>query len=100
VYSLSLNFDSVKVFAFMAMCAVGLLCCCATSTPGKIVQRKTAGKTFVIVGASSGFGKGVAEEIGRYGANVVLAARRTELLEEIAKEIQSAKNKTSSEAGR
>ncbi|HEX8548830.1 MAG TPA: SDR family NAD(P)-dependent oxidoreductase, partial [Cytophagaceae bacterium] len=57
---------------------------CATSELGKSGQRKTAGKTFVIVGASSGFGRGVAEKLGEYKANVVLAARRTELLEEVA----------------
>lgn len=51
-------------------------------------QKKIAGKTYVIVGASSGFGRGVALKLGRYHANVVLAARRTELLEEIAGEIR------------
>jgi short-subunit dehydrogenase len=45
------------------------------------------GKTFVITGASSGFGKGVALELGSCHANVVLAARRGYLLEEIAKQI-------------
>jgi short-subunit dehydrogenase len=47
-----------------------------------------AGKTYVIIGASSGFGKGVAEKVGELGANVVLAARRTNLLEEIANNIR------------
>jgi short-subunit dehydrogenase len=46
------------------------------------------GKTYVIIGASSGFGKGVAEEVAALGANVVLAARRTNLLEEITNNIQ------------
>jgi|SRR5947209_3743461 len=39
----------------------------------------------VITGASSGFGKGVAEKFARSGAHVVLAARRKELLEKLAK---------------
>lgn len=44
-------------------------------------------KTFVITGASSGFGKGVALELGRNHANVVLAARRDSLLQIIAKQV-------------
>jgi short-subunit dehydrogenase len=45
-------------------------------------------KTYVVTGASSGFGKGVALELGAGGANVVLAARRDHLLEAIAKQIR------------
>ncbi len=63
---------------------------CATWEMGASGQRKVAGKTFVIVGASSGFGRGVAEQLGAYKANVVLAARRGELLEEIATKIRAA----------
>jgi short-subunit dehydrogenase len=44
------------------------------------------GLTVVITGASSGFGKGVARKLSEDGANVVLAARRTTLIEELAKE--------------
>ena len=40
----------------------------------------------VITGASSGFGKGCALEFARLGARVVLAARRADLLDEIARE--------------
>jgi len=53
------------------------------------LHKKIKGKTYVIIGASSGFGKGIAEKVGSYGANVVLAARRTELLEEIAANIRA-----------
>jgi len=63
---------------------------CATWKLGSSGQKKIEGKTYVIVGASSGFGRGVAEELGKYKANVVLAARRTELLEEIAGNIRAA----------
>ncbi len=45
------------------------------------------GKTYVVIGASSGFGKGVALKLGQYGANVVIAARRDELLSEVADKI-------------
>jgi short-subunit dehydrogenase len=42
------------------------------------------GKVVVVTGASSGFGKGAALEFARHGAKVALAARRADLLEEIA----------------
>lgn len=44
------------------------------------------GLTVVITGASSGFGKGVAQKLSEEGANVVLAARRTALIEELARQ--------------
>lgn len=66
---------------------------CATHKLGKSGQQKIAGKTYVIVGASSGFGRGVAQELGKYKANVIIAARRTDLLEEIAQIIRSAGGK-------
>lgn len=43
-----------------------VICSCATSKLGKSGQRKIAGKTYVILGASSGLGRGVAEELGKY----------------------------------
>ncbi|MBA9078763.1 MULTISPECIES: SDR family NAD(P)-dependent oxidoreductase [Rufibacter] len=67
-----------------------VLSSCATSELGASGQKKIAGKTVVIVGASSGFGRGVAEKLGTYKANVVLAARRGDLLEEIAAQIRAA----------
>jgi short-subunit dehydrogenase len=66
---------------------------CATAKLSKADQQKTEGKTFVITGASSGFGRGVAVQLGVYRANVVLAARRTELLEEVAAEVRAAGGK-------
>lgn len=42
--------------------------------------------TVVVAGASSGFGKGVARRLAAEGANLVLGARRTELIEELARE--------------
>jgi short-subunit dehydrogenase len=53
-------------------------------------QQSITGKTFVITGASSGFGRGVAVQLASHGANVVLAARRTELLNEVAAEATAA----------
>lgn len=43
-------------------------------------------KVVVITGASSGFGKGVAQRLAAEGAHIVLAARRTELIEELARQ--------------
>jgi short-subunit dehydrogenase len=45
-----------------------------------------AGKVIVLTGASSGFGKGAALEFARGRAKVVLAARRDDLLDELANE--------------
>ncbi|UOQ72702.1 SDR family NAD(P)-dependent oxidoreductase [Hymenobacter cellulosilyticus] len=66
-----------------------VLSSCATSKPGSAIQKQVQGKTYVIIGASSGFGRGMAEQLGTMKANVVLAARRTELLEEVATKIRA-----------
>ena len=44
-------------------------------------------KVYVVTGASSGFGKGVALKLGQMKAKVVLAARRAALLDDIAAQI-------------
>ena len=51
---------------------------------------RITGRTFVITGASSGLGRGTAVRLAAYGANVVLAARREDLLQEVAAECQAA----------
>jgi len=53
-------------------------------------QQSVAGKTYVITGASSGFGRGVALRLAGMKANVVLAARRTEVLNQVAAQAQAA----------
>ena len=60
--------------------SVTILAGCATPVPGPD-SRPFAGRTVVVTGASSGFGKGIALAFGARGANVVLAARRVELLD-------------------
>jgi len=47
------------------------------------------GKVIVITGASSGFGKGAALEFARASANLVLAARRDELLDELVQQCKA-----------
>src|SRR5215510_6719435 len=48
------------------------------------------GKTVLITGASSGIGAGVARELGAAGAKLMIGARRTDRLEELATEIRGA----------
>ncbi len=62
--------------------ASALLSGCAIS------PRANQGKVVVVAGASSGFGKGVALELADQGAHLVLAARRTSLLEDLARECE------------
>ncbi|WP_188555867.1 SDR family NAD(P)-dependent oxidoreductase [Hymenobacter glacieicola] len=76
--------------AWLLLLLGGWLGGCATSKPGAAVRQQVQGKTYVIVGASSGFGRGMAEQLGAMKANVVLAARRTEVLEEVAGNIRAA----------
>ncbi|WP_410014282.1 SDR family NAD(P)-dependent oxidoreductase [Sodalis sp. C49] len=52
-------------------------------------QHDLKGKTVVIAGASSGFGRGTALKLAQLGANVVLAARREAALEDLAAHIRS-----------
>jgi short-subunit dehydrogenase len=47
------------------------------------------GKTIVVTGASSGFGRGSAEKLAELGANVVLAARRADVLDQLVTHIAS-----------
>ncbi|WP_375429487.1 SDR family NAD(P)-dependent oxidoreductase [uncultured Sphingomonas sp.] len=68
----------------------GLGACATDTTLRSGDAARIAGRTYVITGASSGFGRGAAVRAGRLGANVVLAARRAELLEEVAGEVRAA----------
>ncbi len=47
-------------------------------------------KIIVIAGASSGFGRGAAVKLAEAGANVVIAARRSDVLDEVVAEIRDA----------
>lgn len=51
-------------------------------------------KVVLITGASSGIGAGIARELAKAGATVMLGARRTDRLEVLAEEIRSGGGKT------
>lgn len=86
----SVRASSLVVHSVKLLTVFVLLSSCMTSKLGSSGQKQIAGKTYVIVGASSGFGRGVAEQLGKYKVNVVIAARRTDLLQEIAGNIRAA----------
>ena len=50
-------------------------------------QMKLSGKTAVITGAASGFGKGIAEKFSQEGAKIILADLNSELVEQTATNI-------------
>lgn len=54
-----------------------------------MAQKDLSGKVVVIAGASSGFGKGLARRLAKEGCSLVLAARRKNLLEELAQECRT-----------
>lgn len=76
--------------AALLLAAPALSACAIDTTLSRSDTPRIAGRTYVITGASSGFGRGAAVRAGSLGANVVLAARRAELLDEVAAEIRAA----------
>ena len=54
-----------------------------------MAEKTLAGRRIVLTGASSGFGKGSALALAREGAHLVLAARRDELLDDVARECEA-----------
>jgi short-subunit dehydrogenase len=69
--------------------ALALSACSAPSQLGQRGRDLIAGRTFVVTGASSGVGRGVALKLASYGGNVVLAARRADVLNEAAAEARA-----------
>jgi len=54
------------------------------------IPETVKGSTIVVVGASSGFGRGAAVELAKQGANVVVVARRSKSLDKLVDEIKTA----------
>ena len=81
------TFTALLATVIMGICLGG---CTAPSQLLQSDQQRISGRTFVVTGASSGSGRGVAVKLGAYGSNVVLAARRTETLKEVAAEVRAA----------
>jgi len=52
------------------------------------MAKELTGKVAVVTGASSGLGRGIAQALAAAGAQTVLAARRTEMLEQAVAEIR------------
>lgn len=78
----------MKPACFLPLAALLLAGCATSTTLSRSDAARVAGRTYVVTGASSGFGRGVAEQLGRARANVVLAARRGDVLEQVAGEIR------------
>ena len=53
-------------------------------------MKRKGNRVVVITGASSGFGRGAALRFAKAGDNVVIAARRGSLLEDVAKQCRKA----------
>lgn len=80
----------LKPLLLAAMLGALLAGCAGPSRLGGDDRARIADRTFVVTGASSGIGRGVALKLGAHGANVVLAARRAEVLEGVAEEVRAA----------
>ena len=80
---------SLAAFALPVVASISLGGCAASTHLRTSEYKSIAGRTYVVVGASSGFGRGIATRLGQYRANVVLAARRGDVLEEVAAEVRT-----------
>src|ERR1700757_1631168 len=59
---------------------------CECEKEGAMSERTLAGKRVVVVGASAGIGRAFAVHAGKEGADLLIAARRQDRLEEVVAE--------------
>lgn len=64
--------------------------CASLNRLGPDEREQAAGRVYVVTGASSGFGRGVALRLAGLGARVAVAARRREGLQSVAAEMRRA----------
>jgi 5,10-methylene-tetrahydrofolate dehydrogenase/methenyl tetrahydrofolate cyclohydrolase len=81
--------SSLAALALTVVASTSLGGCAASTHLRTSEYQSIAGRTYVVVGASSGFGRGIATRLGQYRANVVLAARRGDVREEVAAEVRA-----------
>jgi short-subunit dehydrogenase len=79
----------------LALLLSGVVCallsgCAAPPRLGEDGRKAIRNRTFVVTGASSGFGRGVALRLASYGGNVVLASRRPDVLDRLAVQLRAA----------
>jgi len=76
--------------ACVTLACLVLVGCAVPARLGENDRARVAGRTFVVTGASSGLGRGAAIRLAEYGGNVVLAARRAAVLEQLADQLRAA----------
>lgn len=84
------SFTVTRIGSFLTVLIVYLMFQgCSTKAISRKKQEELAGKVFVITGASSGLGKGIALQAARYNAIVVIASRNENALNDVAEEIRA-----------
>jgi short-subunit dehydrogenase len=82
--------ETLLAILAMLMLGISLAGCAAPSQLTQSERQWLVGRTYMVTGASSGFGRGVALKLASHGSNVVLAARRTDVLKQVAAEVRAA----------
>lgn len=81
--------DRRRMAAVILLLATALPGCAVSTHLSQHQLNRVAGRTYVVTGASSGIGRGIALRVGSLHGNVVLAARRADALEDVAAQIRA-----------